>query len=711
MELINDFYIGVVEDNIDPNRKGRIKVRIQTLYHDIPVEDIPYAYPFAGIAGKEFQVPAIGKLVNILFLSNDLYSPYYIYSENYNANLQNKLKNLNNEDYTNFSALLFDESSQIYVEKDELTIDQLLNKITINKNSINLELKDKSQGIFLGAKSANQDAVLGTNFFEWMDKFINELMNPISLLDSSGSPVLRPKLTKICQEYKSNRSKFVSDYVKISDNGKIKKLKRYPDVVNNKNDMDLILPFEDSENQKKLNDSIREQNKKSCQQLKKAAPSDRVKLSKESIYSSPKFYNNMMITVQTGIDKSQLLPVWDADSSAKIDTLHSQIKPYAIQFLNRCYAKGIKLVISEAFRTREQQIALQGTGRAAKPGFSYHEYGLAIDVKSVNSNDWDTIGQIGEDLGFRWGRHFRTPRREDWHFDMGFGFTSKELKRRVEKGYLTSGYVDLEGSETSNIQDNEYSGQNYLAATTSSGANITEPCSEMDDLNLKNDNAKKKNTNGQSDENEIAPSKKEEDASKRTMPCSAETILDKILQGEKTTQIGKEEGALSTYDITVDYGQNTPEFVPGTTKLTQPISSLTLSEIKLVQEQMIKNGASSNAVGKYQIVNNTLEVAQKTLKLEDNTIFSPEIQDKLGLFLLERRGYSRWLKGNLSDEDFQNNLAKEWSSVGVAKNTTRKLENGQIVQVSSGESFYNKQVGTSSQEMKDTLIEAKQEKC
>ena len=161
MELINDFYIGVVEDNIDPNRKGRIKVRIQTLYHDIPVEDIPYAYPFAGIAGKEFQVPAIGKLVNILFLSNDLYSPYYIYSENYNANLQNKLKNLNNEDYTNFSALLFDESSQIYVEKDELTIDQLLNKITINKNSINLELKDKSQGIFLGAKSANQDAEIG----------------------------------------------------------------------------------------------------------------------------------------------------------------------------------------------------------------------------------------------------------------------------------------------------------------------------------------------------------------------------------------------------------------------------------------------------------------------------------------------------------------------------------------------------------------------
>ena len=94
MELGRDFYVGIVEDNKDPNRKGRIKVRVQTLYHNMPVEDILYAYPFASLSGKEFQVPAIGKLVNVLFLSDDLYSPYYIYSENYNENLQRKLKSL-----------------------------------------------------------------------------------------------------------------------------------------------------------------------------------------------------------------------------------------------------------------------------------------------------------------------------------------------------------------------------------------------------------------------------------------------------------------------------------------------------------------------------------------------------------------------------------------------------------------------------------------
>ena len=50
MELARDFYVGLVEDNKDPNRKGRIKVRAQTLYHNIPIEDIPYAYPWGGIS-------------------------------------------------------------------------------------------------------------------------------------------------------------------------------------------------------------------------------------------------------------------------------------------------------------------------------------------------------------------------------------------------------------------------------------------------------------------------------------------------------------------------------------------------------------------------------------------------------------------------------------------------------------------------------------
>lgn len=416
----------------------------------------------------------------------------------------------------------------------------------------------------------------------------------------------------------------------------------------------------------------------------------------------------MMISPQSGIDKSKLIPVWHADSANKINTLHPLVRQYAIEFMNGCYARGIKMIITEAFRTRARQEALQKTGRAARPGFSYHEYGLAIDVSLTNSKDWDTVGEIGQGLGWRWGRYFRNPRREDWHLDMGFGHTTADLKKRLESGYLTSGYVELEGVMPK--INNQYSGQNYIASN-SPGSNINEPCSDMDDFNSKNDSSKKKNTKGQSDENEGAPNKNDEDSSKQTLPCPVETILNRVMKGEGTNQTNRESGAQSTYDITLSYGKWTPDLVPGTSKPTQPLSSLTIGEIKLVQDQMIKNGAISSAVGKYKLISDTLEVAQKVLKLDDSTIFSPETQDKFGQYLLERRGYSKWMKGNLSDDDFQNNLAKEWASIAVAKDTVRKMKNGLETPIRSGESFYNQKVGTTKEEMKDTLIEAKQEKC
>jgi len=278
MELSRDFYVGVVEDNKDPNRKGRIKIRTQTLYHNMTVSDIPYAYPFAGLAGKEFQVPAVGKLVNVLFLSDDLYSPYYIYSENYNINLQNKLNSLSDDEYANFSALLFDERTNIFATSDELTIDHLYNKITINNNSINLELKDNTQILNLGSKNSDQEAVLGTNFFEWMDRFINELKGP-SMVDGLGAPIMKTNIDILCKEYSLLRKNFLSKNVRLNDNDNVDKLQRDPTTVFQKNDIDLVLPPEENpEYEKGLQDAINAQNDAACKQGKGAAPTSVVKI-------------------------------------------------------------------------------------------------------------------------------------------------------------------------------------------------------------------------------------------------------------------------------------------------------------------------------------------------------------------------------------------------------------------------------------------------
>jgi putative chitinase len=272
MKVQRTIYVGVVEENKDPNKKGRIKVRVQTLYNLIPVEDIPYASPFGSLSGKEFQIPAIGKLVNVLFLSDDIYDPYYIYSENYNINLQNKLNDLSDEDYVRFVALLFDDRTQIFSDNNELTLDHYFNKMTISKCGINLELKDKKQILNLGGKGSDQDAVLGTRFFEWMDKFIDELNSPFSLIGNLGAPVLKPKLQKICAEYKMIRANkietFLSKHVKVIDNNKVENLER--DTIPNQNDMDLIIsPDSMSEN---LMNKINQQTKDACGEISSSLP-------------------------------------------------------------------------------------------------------------------------------------------------------------------------------------------------------------------------------------------------------------------------------------------------------------------------------------------------------------------------------------------------------------------------------------------------------
>ena len=95
--LLNKLFVGVVEDNKDDKRKGRVRVRVQGVFNDIQLDHIPWASPFRSLDGKSFCVPAIGKIVNVLFNGGDIYDPQYIYSENYNINLQNKLNNLNTD--------------------------------------------------------------------------------------------------------------------------------------------------------------------------------------------------------------------------------------------------------------------------------------------------------------------------------------------------------------------------------------------------------------------------------------------------------------------------------------------------------------------------------------------------------------------------------------------------------------------------------------
>ena len=95
-------YIGVVADNNDPLKLGRLKVDIE-VYDNLTVNELPWAYPllstFLGNSPNSisFNVPEIGSQVRVSFPTKDIYAPYYSGCE---MNEENKCTFFD-EDYPN----------------------------------------------------------------------------------------------------------------------------------------------------------------------------------------------------------------------------------------------------------------------------------------------------------------------------------------------------------------------------------------------------------------------------------------------------------------------------------------------------------------------------------------------------------------------------------------------------------------------------------
>ena len=47
-------YLGVVEDNQDPKKEGRVKVKVVDVFEDMKIEDIPWASPWKDLDGNHF---------------------------------------------------------------------------------------------------------------------------------------------------------------------------------------------------------------------------------------------------------------------------------------------------------------------------------------------------------------------------------------------------------------------------------------------------------------------------------------------------------------------------------------------------------------------------------------------------------------------------------------------------------------------------------
>lgn len=147
--------------------------------------------------------------------------------------------------------------------------------------------------------------------------------------------------------------------------------------------------------------------------------------------------------------------------------LNPIVKDRTDQLIQQAAKKGIVVVITDSFRSAEDQDRLYQQGRTAegnivtnaKGGESFHNYGLAIDFAletpsgdvvwdceyDRNENgkeDWTEVVQMAKALGFKWGGDWKG--FKDYpHLEMNFGLTIADLQNG-ERPAGTTLTADLE---------------------------------------------------------------------------------------------------------------------------------------------------------------------------------------------------------------------------------------------------------------------------
>ncbi len=165
---------------------------------------------------------------------------------------------------------------------------------------------------------------------------------------------------------------------------------------------------------------------------------------------------------------SLILDQVKSKSSTRLIGLHPVVMAAATVLIERCYTRGVPILITQGLRTIAEQNGLFAQGRTqaelnaaglcsvkaqpnkpkvtnAKGGTSYHNYGLAIDFglllpdgKQVSWDlkrdsdgdkvaDWTEVVQEAKALGFEWGGEFISI-KDYPHFQMTFGLTTSQLR-------------------------------------------------------------------------------------------------------------------------------------------------------------------------------------------------------------------------------------------------------------------------------------------
>ena len=92
--------------------------------------------------------------------------------------------------------------------------------------------------------------------------------------------------------------------------------------------------------------------------------------------------------------------------------LHPGMQKEVKQLLNNAQEAGLNVMLQQGHRSEAEQAKLSPDVTSAKPGQSYHQYGLAVDVVFTDAHchpswsenhDWQALGKAGKEAGLKWG--------------------------------------------------------------------------------------------------------------------------------------------------------------------------------------------------------------------------------------------------------------------------------------------------------------------
>ncbi|MNB86275.1 Peptidoglycan L-alanyl-D-glutamate endopeptidase CwlK precursor [compost metagenome] len=165
-----------------------------------------------------------------------------------------------------------------------------------------------------------------------------------------------------------------------------------------------------------------------------------------------------------------------AKSAARLSGLQPVIKDAATALIEFAYIHGVPIIITQGLRTIAEQDGLYAQGRTkpgqivtnAKGGYSYHNFGVAIDFALLLPDggvswdtkrdgdgdgvaDWSEVVTDAKRLGWEWGGDW-TSFKDLPHFQMDFGLSTADyragkLPTQAQLNAVTAQIAQLEEDE------------------------------------------------------------------------------------------------------------------------------------------------------------------------------------------------------------------------------------------------------------------------